>query len=91
MSKTLSNTLSLSRIGITLVAKRAVEGAIEDAKGVGLKAEDAASAAATSAVEAAGEISEDAVTAVTSAVSGTISGVRVVLEAPFKKQGKKKH
>lgn len=70
---------------VATAARKAVEGAIEAGKQAGLKVEEAASASATGAVEAAGEISEAVATAVTRAVSGTISGVRVVLEVPFKR------
>lgn len=71
---------------VATVAKKAMEGAIEAGKEAGLKAEDAASAGAFAAIEAAGEISEAVATAVTRAVTGTISDVRVVLKAPFKRQ-----
>jgi hypothetical protein len=68
-----------------------VEGAIEGAKELGLSAEEAASAAATGAVKAAGELGGSAVTQVRNAVTGTISGVKVILQDPFKdeEEGKK--
>lgn len=70
---------------ITITAKKAVEGAIEAGKQVGLKAEDAASTGATSAIDAALEIGEAAANAVTKALSGTVSGIRIVLALPVKK------
>ena len=70
---------------VVTVARKAVEGAIEAGKQTGLKAEDAATTAARSAIEAAGEISEGIAAVVARAVTGTVSGVRVALEAPLKK------
>jgi len=70
---------------VAAVASKAVEGAIEAGRQAGLKAEDAASASATGALAAAGELSETVVRAVTRALSGTISGVRVVVDLPAKK------
>jgi hypothetical protein len=69
---------------LAAVALKTVEGAIDGAKSVTVNTEDAASAAASGAVEAAGEISESAVKTVRDAVSGTISGVKVVIKTPFK-------
>ena len=68
------------------MARSTVEGAIDGARSVRLKAEDAASAAATGAIEAAREVSESAAAAVTKAVSETISGIKVVLKTPIKKK-----
>ena len=65
------------------VARNAVEEAIDSAKSIGLRAEDAASAAANGAMSAAGSFGETTVNTVTGAVSGTVSGVRVVVKAPF--------
>lgn len=70
---------------MTLSARKAVEGAIEAGKQAGLKAEDAASAGAAGAVAAAAEVSEAVAGIVAKALSGTISGIRVVLESPLKK------
>ena len=56
------------------------------AKKIGVAAEDAASAAATGAMEAASKIGESAMSTVRDAVTGTISGVKVVLKAPFEKK-----
>ena len=55
-----------------------------------MAAEDAASAAATGAIDAATQISESAGNAVRDAATGTISGVRVVAQAPFKGEEDKK-
>ncbi len=60
------------------------------AKEVGLSAEEAASAAATGAVKTAGELGGAAVTQVRNAVTGTISGVKVILREPFKGEGEEK-
>ena len=67
------------------VARSAVEGAVEAAKNLGLKAEDAASAVATGAIEGARDVSQSAVKAVTDAVTTTVGGVKVVVKEPFKK------
>ena len=53
------------------------------------RVEDAASAAATGAVEAASAISDSAGRTVRDAVTGTISGVTVVVKAPFNQGGDK--
>jgi hypothetical protein len=66
-----------------------VEGAIHSAKGIGVNAEDAASAAAHGALKAAQKVSSTAVDTVRNALTQTISGVKVVLKEPFKsKEGK---
>ncbi len=73
---------------VAKVARGAVEGAIETAKDVGIKASDAASAAATGAVDAAGDIGESTARNVTNVLDTSISGVKVVVGAPFRKEGK---
>jgi hypothetical protein len=60
-----------------------VEGAIQGAKEIGVDASAAASAAASGALKAAGDISTVAVEQVQKAATGVISGVRVVVKAPF--------
>ncbi len=70
-------------------AKRLVEGAIGAAKELGLSAEDAAAAAASGALTAAEKVGGTALTTVRNAVTGTISGVKVVLKEPFKHEDKK--
>jgi CheY-like chemotaxis protein len=70
---------------VALVARKAVEGAIEAGKEANLKAGEAASAGAAGALGAASELGEAVAGAVAKALSGTISGVRVVLERPFRK------
>ena len=55
-----------------------------------MTAEDAAAAAATGAVDAATQISESAGKSVRDAATGTLSGVRVVVQAPFKGEEDKK-
>jgi hypothetical protein len=60
-----------------------VEGAIQGAKEIGVDAAEAASAAATGALKAAGDISTTAVEQVQKAATGMISGVKVVVKAPF--------
>ena len=69
---------------VATVARNAVESAIDSAKGIGVRAEDAAAAAANGAVSAAGSFGENTVNSVTNVVTGTISGVRVVVRAPFR-------
>jgi hypothetical protein len=61
-----------------------VDGAIHSAKDIGVSAEDAAAAAAEGALKAAGKVGSTAVQTVLGAVTQTISGVKVVLKAPFK-------
>lgn len=63
-----------------------VEGAIDAAKEIGVSAEDAASAAAHGALKAADKVGSIAVGTVRHAVSGTISGIQVVLKAPFDRE-----
>jgi hypothetical protein len=70
-------------------AKGAVEGAIVAARDLGMSAEDAASAAASGALRAAGEIGATAVEQVRKVLTGTISGVRVVLQEPFRSDKEK--
>jgi len=70
---------------VAAVASKAVEGAIEAGRQSGMKAEDAAAAGAAGALAAAGDLSEAVVRAVTKALSGTISGVRVVVDSPSRK------
>jgi CheY-like chemotaxis protein len=70
---------------VALVARKAVEGAIEAGKEANLKAEEAASAGAAGALSAAAELGEAVAGVVAKALSGTISGVRVVIERPFRK------
>jgi hypothetical protein len=50
----------------------------------GISAEEAATAAATGALRGAGEISTTAEKEVRGVVTGTISGVKVVVKEPFK-------
>ena len=57
------------------------------AKDVGVDVAEAASAAANGAFRAAGSVSAGAGEQVRNALTGTISGVKVVLQEPFKKQG----
>lgn len=71
-------------------AKGAVEGAIAAARDLGMTAEDAAAAAGSGALRAAGEISSTAVDQVRSVLTGTISGVKVVLKEPFRSEKEKK-
>ncbi|MEZ5286750.1 MAG: hypothetical protein R2712_18460 [Vicinamibacterales bacterium] len=59
-------------------------GAIDGAKETGVDAAAAASAAATGALRAAGDISAEAVEQVQRTATGLISGVKVVVTAPFK-------
>jgi hypothetical protein len=61
-----------------------VEGAIQGAKEIGLSAEDAATAAASGALKGAGKVSTTAVEQVRNVLTGTISGVKVVVKEPFK-------
>lgn len=70
---------------VTVAARKAVEGAIEAGRKAGVKAEDAASAAATGAISASGEFSDVLASAVAKSLSGTIAGVRIVLQIPSKK------
>jgi hypothetical protein len=63
-----------------------VEGAIRGARDIGVNAEHAASAAATGALDAAGKVGSNAAEKVRNAVTGTISGVKVVLKEPFKSE-----
>jgi len=84
--KVISDTAKAALIGsskaggnVVTVSRRIVEGAIEAADRAGFKAEDAAYAAAAGVLQAAESISQSAATAVTQAISGTISGVRIVL------------
>jgi hypothetical protein len=65
-------------------AKGLVEGSIHAAKDLGMSAEEAASAAGNGALEAAGSIGSTAEEKVRNALTGTISGVKVVLKEPFK-------
>jgi hypothetical protein len=66
-----------------------VEGAIESAKGIGVTAEEAAAAAANGALKAAGSVGSKAVETVGHALTQTISGVKVVLAAPFARKEKR--
>ena len=50
---------------------------------------EAASAAATGALKAAGEIGSAAAAQVRNAVTGTIAGVKMVLEEPFQSRKEK--
>ena len=70
---------------VAMVARKAVEGAIEAGKDANLKAEEAASAGAAGALRAAADLGEAAAGAVAKALSGTVSGVRVILDRPFRK------
>ena len=58
-------------------------------EGIGVSAEDAASAAAHGALKAADKVGSTAVETVRHAVTQTISGVKVVLKEPFKGKEKK--
>ena len=51
-----------------------------------MSAEEAASAAASGALKAAGQIGSTAVQQVRNVLTGTISGVKVVLKEPFRKE-----
>ena len=53
------------------------------ARELGLDATEAASAAATGALRAAGKVGQAATAEVTNATTGVISGVKVVVKAPF--------
>jgi hypothetical protein len=66
-----------------------VEGSIAGAKELGLRAEDAASAAASGAIKGAGEVSATAGEEVRRAVTGVIAGVKVVVKEPFKSEERK--
>jgi hypothetical protein len=55
---------------------------------MGLKAEDAASAAASGAIKGAGEIGGTAVEQVRKAMTDVIAGVKVVVKEPFKSERK---
>jgi len=68
---------------VAATAKAAVEGAIEGAKEIGVDAAEAAWAAASGALKAAGDVSAAAVKQVQKAATGVISGVKVVVKAPF--------
>ena len=72
---------------VAVVARNAVEQSIESAKGISLRAEDAASAAANGAVSAAGSFGEATAGAFTGAVVGVVNGVSVTLRAPFRGGG----
>ena len=76
-----------SKIGgdVVTVSRKVVEGAIEAAERAGLKAEDAAYAAASGAREAGEETSETASITISQVLTGTISGIRLVLGLPAKK------
>ncbi len=71
------------------VARNAVEQSIGSAKSIGLRAEDAASAAANRAVSAAGSFGQATTTAATESVGGVVGGVSVVLRAPFRGEQQK--
>ncbi|WP_447980271.1 hypothetical protein [Candidatus Nitrospira bockiana] len=66
---------------LATAARNAVEGAIAGAEGMGLSAEEAATAGA---LKGAGEISTTAMNQVRDVVTGTTSGVKVVVKEPFK-------
>jgi hypothetical protein len=68
-------------------ARSAVEGAIRGAGEIGVDAAEAASATATGALRAAGDVSESAVEQVRRAATGAISGVKVVVTEPFRRDG----
>jgi hypothetical protein len=68
-------------------ARGAVEGAVDMARDLGVGAEEAASAAATGALKAAGQVSTTAVDQVRKTLTGTISGVKLVLKEPFRSDG----
>jgi hypothetical protein len=55
---------------------------------MGLKTEDAASAAASGAIKGAGEIGGTAIEEVRKAMTGVIAGVKVVVKEPFKSERK---
>lgn len=60
-----------------------VAGAIQAAKEMGVNAEDAASAAAQAVLTAADKVGSTAVETVRRALTQSISGIKVVLKAPF--------
>jgi len=66
-----------------------VEGAIAAAKEVGIGAEEAASAAAHGALHAADKVGTTALKTVSNVMKETISGVKVVLKAPFDRDDSK--
>ena len=66
-----------------------VEGAIHSAEGIGVSAEDAASAAALGALRAAEKVGTGAAGTVRRALTQTISGVKVALKAPFRREASK--
>jgi hypothetical protein len=70
-------------------ATNLVEGAIGAAKELGLSVEEAASAAADGALKAADKVGMAALMTVRTAVTGTIAGVKAVLNEPFKSDTKK--
>ena len=67
-----------------------MEGSIVGAKELGLRAEEAASAAASGAIKGAGEVSATAGDEVRRAVTGVIAGVKVAVKEPFKKAEERK-
>ncbi len=73
-------------VGVQLKEMRETVEAIAAAKEVGIDVTEAASAAATGAIKAAGEISASVGAQVRDAVKGTISGIKVVIREPFKKE-----
>jgi len=66
-----------------------VTGSIEAAKELGVSAEDAAAAAAHGALKAAEQLGSTALEVVRHCLTGTISGVKIVLKVPFKGKGGK--
>jgi CheY-like chemotaxis protein len=70
---------------IAKVTRVAMEGAIEAGRQLGMSAEEVSSAAGAGALEAAAGLGDTAVKAVTKALSGTISGVRIALDAGIPK------
>ena len=76
---------SATKMGdVASAAKGAVEGAIKGAREVGASAEAAAEAAAEGAVKAARSLGGALGGQVREAVTGTISGVKVILREPFR-------
>jgi hypothetical protein len=73
---------------IAHTARGAIEGAIEMARDLGISVEKAAAAAGSGALKAATDIGPPAVSLVRKTLSGTISGVKVVVKDPQRKPGK---
>jgi hypothetical protein len=80
-----SGLVDVSLMSFNLQSLSAVEGAVSGAKGIGVDAAMAASAAANGALKAAGGISREAVEQVKRTATGVVAGVKVVVTEPFKK------